>query len=155
MFYVRKAHPHEIDFIRNLLLSESLPDSKLEEHITSFMVGELDDKAVAIGGLEIYGNNSLMRGLVVNSDLRNEHLGETTARSLINLADKRNIKFIYTLIDDDNMGYFLAKMRYVPCTREELMAACPASSIPDAKPNAKAWKLDLEKFFSTSCCSEK
>ena len=153
MFIVRKASKNELNTIEEWLLSANLPANGLEQENAVFMIGELEQLPVTAGGLEIYDDQALLRGLFVLPEYRGQYLGETTARALINLADKRNISNIYTLIDDEHLGYFLAKMRYVPCQRSEVSEACPGSNILSQKPLAKAWRLDLNSFFSCSHCT--
>ncbi len=153
MFTVRKATKNELNTIEEWLLSANLPASGLERDNTVFMIGKLEQLLVTTGGLEIYEDKALLRGLFVLPEYRGQYLGETTARALINLADKRNISHIYTLIDDEHLSYFLAKVRYVPCQRSEVSEACPGSNIISQKPLAKAWKLDLNRFFSCSHCT--
>ncbi len=154
MFYAHNAGPTEYTFVKNMIQQANLPCQDLERHYHSYLIGELNDQPVAVGGLEIYGSVALLRNVVVTPAERGGHLGETMARALINLADKRGVKFIYTLLDDPHMGYLFAKMRYVPCTRTELIENCPESKMPQLKPQAEAWKLDLDFFFNSGCsCS--
>ena len=155
MFFARKATKDEkLTLIKGWLTEENLPTENILSENIVFLLGELNDKPVACGGLEIYDNKAVMRGLYVKPELRKENLGETIARGLINLADKRGVKFIYTLIEDDHMGYFLAKMRYVPCDNTDFITAVPNSNLIEKKPNSKAWYLDLEAFFSNTCCAK-
>lgn len=154
MFFARKATETEKLLIKEWLTTENLPTTDIFNENIVFLLGELDDELVACGGLELYDDVAIMRGLYVKPSFRKGNLGETIARGLINLADKRSVKYIYTLIDDDNMAYFLAKMRYVPCECTDLIKAVPNSNITQYKNKAKAWCLDIDLFFKNSCCSK-
>jgi N-acetylglutamate synthase-like GNAT family acetyltransferase len=150
MFWVRVAKEKDILDIKNLIEEYDLTPFD-ESNLDNYMVGDFDGNIISLSAFDVSGNTALLHSLVVKEEFRGKYFGDTQARAMINLAERRFIRYIYKGINDLNQGYFLARMRYCPISKEEFSQTFEKEC--DYK---EVWKLDVVDFFNHSCsCSEK
>ena len=78
----RRATAADIPALATLIVSGELPPFFLEEVIDGFLVIEHGDGLVGAGGLEFYGDNAVIRSVVVDPSARGLGLGIEIARLL-------------------------------------------------------------------------
>lgn len=105
----------------------------------SLMVSYHDNKGALIGsgGLEFYGDHSLLRSLAVDETQRGKSLGKQITADLISRAKSRSTKSIYLLTETAHdfflkFGFKDIRRAEVPDGvkgSSEFTTACPASAV--------------------------
>lgn len=111
---------------RSLLKAAGLPyqDINYNDHI---LLGYYEnDKMIATGALEIYGEYGLLRSLSVHDTLRGRSLGSQITNDLLEEAKKNNIKGIYLLTESAKL--FFKRKGFKDITRDHVPAEVKASS---------------------------
>jgi amino-acid N-acetyltransferase len=134
--HLRPASSSDWAGIERLLRAEGLPLDGAQECLGDFIVGEEGGTIVCAAGLEIYGNDALLRSVVVASAARGQSLAKRMVVQLAEQAYKRNVKRLYLLTTSaasyfSQIGFEVIDRRELPdCLREsrELQGACPASA---------------------------
>jgi amino-acid N-acetyltransferase len=75
---------HDIE-IKTLLRTQKLPVDDLPERLDNFVVAFDSDEVIGVAGLEVYGNNGLLRSVAVATAYRNQGI----AAKLINEIETR------------------------------------------------------------------
>lgn len=122
--------------IEALLNDARLPLDGAQEHLHSFLVGDLDGAIVCAGALEYYGETALLRSMVVVASQRGAGTGGLLFDALKGLAMSRGIGKLYLLTTTATA--FFARRGFTESTRDEVPAAqhasrefqgaCPASA---------------------------
>ena len=147
MITVRLAKDRDLEYVEEMI---SGAKCKRFNKTDLLMVGEIDGEIISTASLKTNENTGLMHSLFVKKEYRGQHIGDMTARAIINLADKKGLETLYYLCDDLEFSYFLSKMHYVPTKIEKIQ-----ESFKDyIKNDQYAFKLNLEEFFNQGCsCS--
>ncbi len=120
-----------------LLEAEGLPASDLTEgHLEQFFFTGNDGAPSALAGLELYGEDALLRSLVVSAVARTQGLGSALVRHAERYAAAHHVRAIY-LLTTTAESYFAhrgyrridraAAPPSIQSTRE-FTSLCPASS---------------------------
>lgn len=135
-FFIRHANPEDFLPVCALLESENLPVSDLRKDMKDFFLAEMENQTVASIGIDRYGQDALLRSMVVNSPQRNLGIASELVSHLEAHARQQGIYTLY-LITNTAEDYF-ARMAFEPITREqvpslvatsaEFNGLCPASS---------------------------
>ena len=72
---VRQSNPGDLDRIKKILESASLPTLGVADHIQHFLVAENAGTIVGAIGLEVYEDTALLRSAVVAPDQQNNGIG--------------------------------------------------------------------------------
>ena len=133
---VEKIKPNELKEVAQLLQEAELPYEDISEHWNNFLVAKIDGKIIGAVGFELWGNNALLRSLVVKYEYRNFGVGKELYHRCIELAMKNNIKQI-GLLTTTATGFF-AKNGFEKVMGEnipsfikktkEFQVYCPSSS---------------------------
>jgi amino-acid N-acetyltransferase len=78
----RRGRPEDTGQLASLIVTGELPPFFLEPYIDGFLVVEYDGRLVAAGGLEFYGDDAVIRSVVVDPAARGLGLGLDVARLL-------------------------------------------------------------------------
>jgi len=122
---------------RGLLTAANLPTSDLtDEQLTSFFYCGPAAAPSALIGLEIYGNDALLRSLVVDPTLRSAGLGSALVKHAEVHAAKRDVGALYLLTTTAEAffarrGYHRIDRTVAPAairSTREFAGLCPASS---------------------------
>lgn len=122
---VRTASSDDFKTVTALLQSESLPVEDIRKDLAHFFVIEGDNKIIAAGGLEVYGNDGLVRSMIVDRDYRNHSLAAILLNKLQGYAAEQGITALY-LITTTAEGYF-AKKGFKVIAREEVSSSLASS----------------------------
>jgi amino-acid N-acetyltransferase len=132
-----KAGDNHRSMIIALLQTEKLPVEDLPASLDNFFVALTGDTVTGAIGLEQYGNNALLRSMVVSREHRNKSIAFNLVRQLESYGSSLGISSIYLLTETaptyfEKKGYIKINREDVP---EELRASsefshvCPVSAI--------------------------
>ncbi len=134
---VRVAVPADFVRVIELLRSESLPVEDISTELPNFFVIEHDGKVVAAIGLEIYGEDALLRSMVVDRECRNRSLATTLLDRLFLRAGEQKIKGLYLITTTaekyfHKKGFEIIDRQLVPAlikSSREFTSLCPSTAI--------------------------
>ena len=120
-----------------LLESAGLPTSDLtDRHMDAFFYAGSASAPGAMVGVEIYGEDALLRSLIVSPALRGHGLGQRLVAKVEQYAKARGVRTVYLLTT--TAEHFFLVRGYSPAAREaapasirsttEFAGLCPASS---------------------------
>jgi amino-acid N-acetyltransferase len=132
---IRERPPHS--GVVALLEAEGLPASDLTEaHLEHFFFTGTDGVPSALVGLEIYGEDGLLRSLVVSSAARTQGLGSALVRHAEEYAASCHVRALYLLTTTaesyfEHRGYRRVDRAQAPPaiqSTREFASLCPTSS---------------------------
>lgn len=131
------AKPEDFVEIRDLLKSANLPFEDVGNGMGHFILIRGGEELVGCVGLEICGENALLRSLAVSEKERNHGLGKALVQEILEYASRLNLANIYLLTD--TAENFFKKYGFVNANRteapdairatSEFSSICPASAI--------------------------
>lgn len=132
------ARPHDVNDALDLLRRSDLPDKDVAEHFGHyFVVHEDDGRVVGVAGLEVHGEDGLLRSVAVNADYRGQGLGASLVKAALQRAGRLQLGTVY-LLTTDAQDYF-ERQGFAECPREkapsaireswEFKTGCPSSAI--------------------------
>lgn len=130
--YSQPLAPWERGGLKAVLARAGLPADDLEDNGPLFWRFERDDMPVGFAGIEVHGQDALLRSLVTLPPLRQQGIGAAMVDKMETEARARGASAIYLLTRD--FVPFFAKLGYAPCGRERLPAAIAVAG-PFAKPS--------------------
>ena len=133
---VRAATGKDLLAVERLLKENDLPLTGVREALSDFVVAESRGVIVGVAGLEICGNDALLRSVAVSPDWRSKGVGRALVTQLIADAEARGIRALYLLTTTAEHyfpGFGFAKIprEGVPAdvrATTEFTTACPASA---------------------------
>lgn len=130
------ASMFDVPAIEALLLQSKLSIVGVRRHIAHFRVGKQGGKIVAVAGLEIYGEQALLRSIAVDPAQRNQAYGKQIVRDVCHQAHLAGIRDLY--LKTVNAAAFFSDLGFQTLTNEQvpkslkkssqLRGACPASA---------------------------
>jgi amino-acid N-acetyltransferase len=121
-----------------LLQSQGLPVSDItDEHLEHFFFAASEGAPIGLVGLEIYGNDALLRSLVIGETARGRGLGSALTYHAEHYAASKSVRSIYLLTTTaeaffQRLGYERIDRSQAPPSIErtrEFASLCPASSV--------------------------
>ena len=134
---LRVARASDLSAVELLLRTAHLPTAGVAEAFTTFVVAEHRAEIVGVAGLELRGNNALLRSVAVASAWQNHGLGRELVERSIALAESHKLRAVYLLTTTAEryfpaFGFEPTDRQSVPIdVREspEFTGACPASAL--------------------------
>jgi amino-acid N-acetyltransferase len=133
---LRKAAADDLDLVEELLDANDLPYRDVREKPASFFVGYIDGTPVGVGGIEAYGEDGLLRSVVVEESVRGAGHGMALCDELEARAVADGLDALY-LLTTTAAGFFEAR-GYEAIDRDEAPPSirrtaefedlCPASA---------------------------
>jgi amino-acid N-acetyltransferase len=133
---IRDALPEDLEGIQQLLRSVRLPVEGIAEHLRYFLVLELEDQVAGTVGLEVYGEQALLRSLAVVADLQGRGHGKSLYEAILDRARALSLREIILL--SETAQRFFARQGFEVIAREvagpavsasvEFRSVCPASA---------------------------
>jgi amino-acid N-acetyltransferase len=133
----RNAGQGSLAGVLDLLRQASLPTAGVQEHFSTFLVAEQDDRVIGAIGLEIYGDTALLRSAVVAPEFRNAGIGSGLFSRAHQLAAERDVRRLILLTD--TAEEFFRRKGFVtipaagvqgPVTSSvEFTGACPSTAV--------------------------
>jgi amino-acid N-acetyltransferase len=133
---LRAAAPTDLAAVERLLVASSLPLDGVREALDDFVVAEAKGDIVGVAGLEVCGDNALLRSVAVQPEWRSHALGRALVTRVISDAEARGLRALYLLTTTaeryfPGFGFRTIGRDEVPeDLREtaEFRGACPASA---------------------------
>jgi len=137
MMTIKELSPGDFEKAFNLLAESELDISDLKQpSIRLFQIGE-NGQISGIGGLEIYGDQALLRSVAVRKEFRGLGIGKMLVRQIEEAAIQSGIRSLY-LLTTTASGFFRS-LGYLQITRDEFAeplkqtaqfnGLCPASAV--------------------------
>jgi amino-acid N-acetyltransferase len=134
---IRGARPEDRAGVEALLTAEHLPTDGVDLCFDSFFVLEEGDRIVGAAGLELYGDDALLRSVVVAQGAQGEGIGSSLTRRALDEARARGAQAVYLLTTTaerffPRFGFERIGREEVPerlLASREFQGACPASAI--------------------------
>lgn len=96
MLEIRKIKPEDIDFVLELVEESNYSRAKLLSNIEGFLICESDRVKCGCGCLVPLGSTGFISWVIVREDYRRKKLGGAIVKSLLNIAERKGIKEVYT-----------------------------------------------------------
>jgi N-acetylglutamate synthase-like GNAT family acetyltransferase len=139
------ARPHDLRGALDLLGRSELTEQDVAEgwgHY--FVVREDDGRVVGVAGLEIHGEDGLLRSVAVDPDYRGQGLAASLVEAVLERAKRVNLRAVY-LLTTGARDYF-ARRGFADCPREkapagireswEFRTGCPSTAAFMVRPVA-------------------
>jgi len=133
---IRPARESDLQSMKALLESSSLPTTGIEKHLATFFVAELDGSVIGLMGLERYDGTSLLRSAAVALEYRGSGIGAALYETVLRTAQSLGIPRLI-LLTTSAESYFRARgFRRVDATTitgpvtssVEFAGACPSTA---------------------------
>lgn len=121
-----KATSQQRDEIIDLLQKENLPAEDLPLDLSNFFTAIEENTIIGLIGLEPYGENGLLRSMVVSPNYRNQQIAERLVKMLEEQAINSGINTIYLLTETADK--YFSRKGYKTIAREEVPTELKASS---------------------------
>ena len=122
---LRPARPGDLSAITALLAELELPIRGVVDSLDSFVVVELEGRLIGVGGIELYGQEALLRSLAVSPEHQHCGVATTICDHLEAQAAQHGIESIYILTETAER--FFARRGYVVVARSAAPEAIAAS----------------------------
>jgi N-acetylglutamate synthase-like GNAT family acetyltransferase len=133
---IRPAREADAPVILELVKDAGLAVPGVVEHLGSFLVAERQGRAVGAIGLELRGQDGLLRSAVVAPEERGSGVGAALTDAVLALARRERVEHLYLLTTTAEQ--YWARHGFTRITRddvpeavkrsEEFTGACPASA---------------------------
>ena len=124
--HAEPARPHDVPEALDLLSRCGLSKKDVAERWGHyFVVHEDDGRVVGVAGLELHGEDGLLRSVAVDEDYRGQGLGASLVEGIFGRAARLEIGTVY-LLTTDARDYF-ARQGFVDCPRDEAPEAIRTS----------------------------
>ncbi len=115
--HAEPALPVDLPAALELLRREKLPEDGVDTQFERFVVVRDEARLVGVAGLEIHGEDGLLRSVVVDPQYRNEGVGGRLVGGCLAAAERAGLKAVYVLTTTAR-DYFLRK-GFADCPRKE------------------------------------
>jgi amino-acid N-acetyltransferase len=135
-FRTEPAQAHDLASARELLRRVALPEEDVVDHFGNYLVVRDATRLVGLCGVEVCGDDGLLRSVAVDPDYREEGIGSLLVAGAKELARKLELRDLY-LLTTTAAPFFRrhgfedwARDKAPAAVREtwEFRAGCPASS---------------------------
>ena len=142
-FTIRAARPDDVNAVETALRDSELPlDGLREQFGEGYAIAESDGGVIGVEGIEVYGDDGLLRSAAVVSSWRGKGVGDALTRDRIEWARRRGLRSLYLLTT--TAGDYFPRFGFAPVAREsaptavqgsrEFSEACPSTALFMALP---------------------
>jgi amino-acid N-acetyltransferase len=142
-FSIRSASAGDLPAVESALRDSDLPLDGLHEQFgEAYAVAESNGQLIGVEGIEIHGNDGLLRSAAVVSDWRGKGVGDALTRDRIEWARRRGLRSLYLLTT--TAGDYFPRFGFAVADRDtapdavrrsrEFSEACPSSALFMALP---------------------
>ena len=96
-FFLRRARETDLEEVKALLTTSSLPLEGVDEAFSNFIVAEGGPSIVGTAGLELYGRFALLRSAAVVKGWQGYGVGRALIGEVISRARSRNVDSVFLL----------------------------------------------------------
>ena len=134
---LRPASAADLASVRALLVSADLPQDGLEDQFGDrYVVAVRGGRVVGAEGIEVHGDDGLLRSAVVDGALRGQGLGEQLTRERLAWARARGLRSVWLLTTTaapffDRLGFARVERASAPPALQasrEFASVCPSSA---------------------------
>jgi amino-acid N-acetyltransferase len=135
-FRTEPAQAHDLAPARELLRRVALPEDGVVDHFGNYLVVRDASRLVGLCGVEVCGDDGLLRSVAVDPDYRGEGIGSLLVAGAKELARKLALRDLYLLTT--TAAPFFRRQGFEDWARDkapapvretwEFRAGCPASS---------------------------
>jgi len=111
------SRAHDLPRVLALLHDAELPEHGVADLFRNFFVVQDDATVVAAAGLEVLGEDGLLRSVVVDPAFRGQGLGGLLVGAALDLARQQELRAVYLLTTTARA--FFVKHGFASCSREE------------------------------------
>ena len=137
-FSIRAATQGDLGAVESALRHSDLPLDGLDDQFgDGYAVAESDGPVIGVEGLEVYGNDGLLRSAAVVSGWRGKGVGDALTRDRIEWARQRGLRSLYLLTT--TAGDYFPRFGFTRADREtapdavrrskEFSEACPSTAL--------------------------
>jgi N-acetylglutamate synthase-like GNAT family acetyltransferase len=134
---LRPATAADVPAVERLLGAAELPRAGVADAIATFVLAEHGVEVVGVAGLELCGDNGLLRSVAVTPAWQNRGLARRLVRHVIAAARERHLRVVYLLTTTAadyfaTLGFARTTRQTVPqdvAATEEFASLCPASAV--------------------------
>jgi amino-acid N-acetyltransferase len=120
--HAEPARPFDLPGALDLLGRSELAGQDVAERWGHyFVVREDDGRVVGVAGLEIHGEDGLLRGVAVDADYRGQGLAASLVEAAMERAKRVSLRSVY-LLTTDAREYFVRR-GFADCPRDDAPAA--------------------------------
>jgi amino-acid N-acetyltransferase len=119
------ARGHDLAPALELLRRWELPEKGVADGFGHYFVVRDDMQLVGLAGLEIHGENGLLRSVVVDPDHRGQGLAEALVDAVVERAQKLRLRTLY-LLTTTARDYF-GERGFLDCARDQAPEAIRSS----------------------------
>lgn len=142
-YAIRSAAAADLNAIELTLRDSDLPLDGLHEQFgDGYAVAESNGQLIGVEGIEVYGNDGLLRSAAVVSSWRGKGVGDALTRDRIEWAKRRGLRSLYLLTT--TAGDYFPRFGFSVVDRDsapdavrrsrEFSEACPSSALFMALP---------------------
>jgi len=132
-----RARPEDLAAGLELIRRAELPDTDVAERFGNYFVVRDEGRVVGIGGLEVHGDDGLVRSLAVESAFRRQGIGRLLVEAALGLARINQLSAVYLLTTTARA--FFSRHGFEECPRQEappsiresweFRTGCPQSAV--------------------------
>jgi amino-acid N-acetyltransferase len=135
-YIAERARPEDLEAALELLRRAGLPEQGVTKSFGHYLAVRDAARLVGLCGLEVHGDNALLRSVVVDAQYRGEGVGQALLDGVWDLARKVGAERLYLLTTTAHDYFARAGFRDVPRDEApagirdswEFKSGCPASS---------------------------
>ena len=98
-FNIRFANEDDHTSINDLLNEAKLCPVESKELLANFLIIAFEEKIIGVIGLEIFGEDALLRSFAVEEEFRQKGIGTRLYNEIMEMAPAKNINQIYLLTE--------------------------------------------------------
>ena len=98
-FNIRFANEDDHTSINDLLNEAKLCPVESKELLANFLIMTFEEKIIGVIGLEIFGEDALLRSFAVEEEFRQKGIGTRLYNEIMEMAPAKNINQIYLLTE--------------------------------------------------------
>jgi amino-acid N-acetyltransferase len=91
------AEPADQQAIQLLLKQSDLPYEDIAAHLANFIAAKAGDSIIGVNGIEIYGQDGLLRSLAVEPAFRGKGISRELNARILEYARQKGVKKLYLL----------------------------------------------------------
>lgn len=137
-FTIRAATADDVASVEAALRDSELPlDGLREQFGEGYAVAEVDGRLIGVEGIEVHGDDGLLRSAAVISSWRGKGVGDALTRDRIEWARRRGLRSLYLLTT--TAGDYFPRFGFAKVDREsappavrtsrEFSEACPSTAL--------------------------
>ena len=142
-FTIRAAGPDDMNAVETALRDSELPlDGLPDQFGDGYAIAEAEGRLIGVEGIEVHGDDGLLRSAAVVSSWRGKGVGDALTRDRIEWARRRGLRSLYLLTTTagdyfPRFGFALANRESAPAALQrsrEFAEACPSTALFMALP---------------------